>query len=166
MMERRVRKKYLAIAHGWPAWDACPAEGPILRKGEVAASPIWVKQIVHPGGAACHTEFRVVRRVLWKDQPFSLVEAVPRTGRMHQIRVHLAHLGHPVLGDKIYGADESCYLRFMETGWTSQLEQRLLLRRHALHSAFLAVDLPEFSREWHAPLADDMASIVATTGSA
>lgn len=164
MMERRVRKKYLAIAHGWPAWESQACDGPILRKGEVAQSPIWVKQIVHPDGTACLTEFRVARRVMWKDRPFSVIEATPRTGRMHQIRVHLSHLGHPILGDKIYGADESCYLRFMETGWTPELEQRLLLRRHALHSSFLAVDLPDFAREWHAPVAEDMARVIAAGG--
>lgn len=160
MMERRVGKKYVAIAHGWPEWESQACAGPILRKGEVTHSPIWVKQIVHPDGAACRTEFRVVRRVRWKGRPFSLIEATPHTGRMHQIRVHLSHLGHPILGDKIYGADESCYLRFMETGWTAELEGRLLFRRHALHSACLAVDLPDLAREWHAPLAEDMAAVL------
>ena len=71
---------------------------------------------------------------------FSLVRAVPRTGRTHQIRVHLASLGHPIVGDKIYGPDEQHYLRFIETGWTSELENALLLPRHALHSARLKVE--------------------------
>jgi len=53
---------------------------------------------------------------------------------MHQIRVHAAALGHPLVGDKIYGADEGCYLRFIETGWTPELAEVLHLPRHALHA--------------------------------
>jgi len=54
--------------------------------------------------------------------------------------VHLASIGHPIVGDKIYGPDEQLYLRFIETGWTGELERQLLLPRHALHSAKLAID--------------------------
>ena len=49
------------------------------------------------------------------------MRAIPQTGRMHQIRVHLAHIGHPVVGDKIYGPNEENYLTFIETGWTPAL---------------------------------------------
>jgi 23S rRNA pseudouridine1911/1915/1917 synthase len=84
---------------------------------------------------------------------FSLVRAFPRTGRTHQIRVHLRSLGHPIVGDKIYGPDERLYLRFIETGWTPELQQKLLLPRHALHSVKLAID----SRgEWTSKLAPDL----------
>jgi 23S rRNA pseudouridine1911/1915/1917 synthase len=68
--------------------------------------------------------------------------------------VHLASVGHPVVGDKIYGPDEQLYLRFIETGWTPELQQRLLLPRHALHSAKLAI---EGEREWMSPLPLDLA---------
>lgn len=86
-------------------------------------------------------------------QKFSLVRAVPLTGRTHQIRVHLASLGHPIVGDKIYGPDEQLYLRFIETGWTPELERQLLLPRHALHSANLAI---EGEHEWISPLPSDL----------
>ena len=56
-------------------------------------------------------------------------------------------MGHPIVGDKIYGPDEQLVLRFIETRWAHELEQRLLLPRHALHSAKLAI---EEKREWTA----------------
>jgi len=88
------------------------------------------------------------------EEKFSLVRAIPLTGRTHQIRVHLASVGHPVVGDKIYGPDEQLYLRFIETGWTPELQQRLLVPRHALHSAKLEI---EGEREWTSPLPLDLA---------
>jgi 23S rRNA pseudouridine1911/1915/1917 synthase len=75
---------------------------------------------------------------------------------MHQIRVHLAHLGLPMVGDKIYGGDESCYLDFIETGWTPSLEKRLLLSRQALHSQRLEIHDAHGTLAWEAPLPEDM----------
>jgi 23S rRNA pseudouridine1911/1915/1917 synthase len=88
------------------------------------------------------------------EEKFALIRAIPRTGRTHQIRVHLASIGHPIVGDKIYGPDEQLYLRFIETGWTHELEQKLVLPRHALHSAKLAV---EDERVWTSALPPDLA---------
>ena len=85
---------------------------------------------------------------------FALVRALPKTGRTHQIRVHLAAVDHPIVGDKIYGPDERLYLQFIETGWTPELEQQLLLPRHALHSDKLAVN---GEKEWTSPLYVDLA---------
>ena len=116
-------------------------DAPMLRHGEREPSRIHLKQMVHPDGAAARTRFRVERRfsgATTAGDRFALVRAFPETGRMHQIRVHLAHAGHPVVGDKIYGPDEGCYLEFIETGWTPALAARLLLPRHALHSASAA----------------------------
>jgi 23S rRNA pseudouridine1911/1915/1917 synthase len=67
--------------------------------------------------------------------------------------VHLASIGCPIVGDKIYGPDEQLYLRFIQTGWTAELERQLLLPRHALHATKLAI---EDDGEWTSQLPIDL----------
>lgn len=156
LMERgRIAKQYLALVRGWPAADRFAIDSPLLRQGLHRASRIYLKQCVHPAGAPARTSFQVVRRFTGASGgAFALVRAHPETGRMHQIRVHLAHAGHSVVGDKIYGPSEDHYLTFIQTGWTPALEQTLLLRRHALHSCVLEIE--DESLRWEASLPDDM----------
>jgi 23S rRNA pseudouridine1911/1915/1917 synthase len=156
LMERgRFSKQYLALVWGWPDADRFTVDAPLLRQGIHGISRIYLKQCVHPGGAAARTRFEVLRRFSrGAAGPFALVLAFPETGRMHQIRVHLAHAGHPVVGDKIYGPSEDHYLTFIRTGWTAELEEALLLRRHALHSAVL--EIPDEGLRWEAALPRDM----------
>lgn len=156
MQQRRIAKEYLTIVFGWPEWDEKVVDAPLVRQGTFSPSPIWLKQAIHASGAPATTVLRVEARFCrrnTKNEQFSLIRAIPLTGRTHQIRVHLAAVGHPIVGDKIYGPDESCYLRFIEEGWTLELERVLLLPRHALHSAMLAV---EGVGEWRSPLAIDL----------
>jgi 23S rRNA pseudouridine1911/1915/1917 synthase len=158
MQQRRLHKEYLAVVLGWPEWETRIVDAPLDRQGKHQRSAIWLKQAIHPAGAPARSEFRVERRFLKStscSDKFSLVRAIPRTGRTHQIRVHLASLGHPIVGDKIYGSNEQLYLEFIETGWTAELERQLLLRRHALHSTKLAMD---DQYEWSSPLPSDLAS--------
>ncbi len=159
MQRRRIEKEYLALVCGWPAQDVYEIDARIARQGAHGFSEIYLKQCVHPAGASARTTVRVERRISRETsngRPFSLVRAIPHTGRMHQIRLHLAHIGHAVVGDKIYGPDEKNYLTFIETGWTPALAESLLLPRHALHSAALRVDDDQL--EWRSPLPPDMAA--------
>ena len=175
MQQQRFRKEYVAIVWGWPDWETKIVDAPLDRQGKHRESAIWLKQAIHLDGAPAQTEFKVERRFTRSTSTarpggtgdkFGLIRAIPRTGRTHQIRVHLASIGHPIVGDKIYGPNEQLYLEFIETGWTSELERQLLLPRHALHASKLGIDgerarqAVAVSRrlEWTSPLPVDLAS--------
>ncbi len=162
MQNRQLQKEYLALVFGSPAWNSALCAEPLRRQEDVAPTRVHVRQCCHPGGKPCATEVRVLRRApACGERPaISLVECRPQTGRLHQIRVHLAHLGFPLVGDKIYGADERFYLDFMEKGWTPELERALLLPRQALHAHRLSFPWRGRVVEVEAPLPPDMAALL------
>ncbi len=101
---RGVSKEYLAVVRGRVAWERELVDAPLAYEG----GEIKVRQAVNAEiGANAVTEFRR----LACDGERTLVAAKPRTGRLHQIRAHLAHLGHPVLGDKLYQDDGAAYMK-------------------------------------------------------
>jgi 23S rRNA pseudouridine1911/1915/1917 synthase len=153
---REAVKEYVAIVIGWPEEEEWECGEAILRAGEIGPSAIWVRQIVHPDGRECVTRFRVERRFERAEGRFSLIRCFPETGRMHQIRVHLAHRGLPIVGDKLYAGDGSEYLEWMAAGWTPGLRERLLLPRQALHAARLGIPWNGRRIDWEVDLAPDL----------
>jgi 23S rRNA pseudouridine1911/1915/1917 synthase len=134
---RAVQKEYLAIVHGCVRAEQGLIDAPL---GKDEQSQVAIKECVRADGAPSQTEFRVERRFERAEGRFTLLRVTPRTGRKHQIRVHLAHSGHSIVGDKLYGGDERLYLDFVKCRLTDDQRRRLLLPFHALHAHSLHLE--------------------------
>jgi len=153
---REAKKEYLAIVVGWPTADEWECEESILRAGVTRESLIWVRQEVSASGRHCHTRFKVKARFERGGERYAMIRCFPETGRMHQIRVHLAHTGFPIVGDKLYLGEGAEYIQWMADGWSADLEKKLLLPRHALHAAVLEIPWKDSRVRWEAPLPQDL----------
>ena len=132
---RAVKKTYLALVHGIPAEPTGVIDAPM----RLIDTRTHIKMGVEPDGLPAVTRFRVQERFA----EHALVEASPETGRQHQIRVHLAHIGHPIVGDKLYGASEQAFMDYCDAGLTPELLALFDgLPRHALHAARLSFPHP------------------------
>ncbi len=139
-----ARKVYRAVVKG----ELPGGEGLIDQPlGSDEESPVVVKQKVRPDGKPSRTRWRR----LDSQGGLHLLEILPETGRTHQIRVHLSWLGCPLVGDKLYGPDETLYLEFTEQGWTERHQNSLGARRHLLSA--LELHLPGHS--WSIPPPSD-----------
>ena len=134
-MKGRVEKIYHALVFGAPS----EAEGSIdFPLGHDASSGFQtVRTLDIEKGEPALTFYRV----LWSSEGYSYLEIQPRTGRTHQIRAHLAFIGHPIVGDKIY-IDLNIFRRYVLEGLDEPMLERLKLPRLALHASRLAVTHP------------------------
>jgi 23S rRNA pseudouridine1911/1915/1917 synthase len=145
---RNVRKIYFAIVHGRVTEESGKIAEPLGRDLD---SHVAIKDCVRPEGLAAETSFRVVRRFERDGKPFSYLEVEPHSGRKHQIRIHLAHIGHPIVGDKIYGGDEMLYIDFIADRLTDAQREKLILPHHALHAQRLEFSLQNQPLAFEAP---------------
>lgn len=138
MRTNAVHKQYIAIVNGVIARDAFTIDKPIGRPNEESIQ----RTVLAEGGKNAITDVKVLERF----DNHTLVEVTLHTGRTHQIRVHLTHIGHPITGDHLYGGDAP-----------------ELMNRQALHAAKMELKHPMTSEtlEIEAPLPDDMKKCLA-----
>jgi|SRR5688572_18380140 len=155
----KTTKQYLAVVHGLPPWDTETTLDTSLRLS-TAADPTripTVRVLPDPRGLTAITRVRVEQR----SDRYALVRCTLVTGRQHQIRVHLAVAGYPIVGDKIYTHGDDAFVEYCDEGLTPELAELFVLPRHALHAARITVPHPEGGTVTaDAPLPADMAALL------
>ena len=114
--ERDMKKKYLAMVHGEFKDELC-VEAPLLRTQDQSAILRMIVK-VHETGKASRTDFKALK--YFPDLDMTLIECSPYTGRQHQIRVHLFHVKHPIVGDPVYGQSEEDMVKFLDKALTPE----------------------------------------------
>ncbi|WP_304222210.1 RluA family pseudouridine synthase [Gracilinema caldarium] len=151
---RSIEKTYLAVIHGRPGWTETVCDLPLRADGDREHRTVIDKA----KGKHALTHFKLLAEV----GAYSLIQAQIETGRTHQIRVHLASLGHPVVCDPLYGNTKPVYLSAFKRGWRGDsMEEKPLLARLGLHAYSLV--LPEGTsaiRSFTAPLPRDFRALV------
>jgi RluA family pseudouridine synthase len=148
--QRSVSKLYFAIVHGRPSWKETTCDLALVPNGNKKHMTIIDKF----RGKESVTHFVC----LFSASNFSVLEARPVTGRIHQIRVHAAALGHPVVCDELYGKQNPIKLSSFKRAWRGDPhEERPLLARLGLHAQELTLPC---GKTFTAPLPKDMSSLV------
>ena len=172
---RLVKKRYVALVHGWPAKD----KGTI--NAEISRDPVRRIRMTtrRSGGRAAVTHYEVRERIASPSGKFALMDVRIETGRTHQIRVHMASIGHPVVGDTLYGAPKELRAVAIRTAGAAKkvslarnLEKRtggarknsgvLSLNRNFLHAAAIEFAHPRTGEplSFTAPIAKELAQFL------
>ena len=156
---RAVHKTYIALVHGWPKKDRGTIQSPISRHSQKRTRMTTRGY----GGREAVTHYVVKQKIDSPYGKFALVEVKIETGRTHQIRVHMSSLGHPVVGDALYGAPGELRSQSNKRR-AAGMPAILTLNRNFLHSAELELEHPhskeklKFSR----PLPNDLQGLLAS----
>jgi len=130
-----VEKRYWAIVHRHVAETELTIDASL---GKDERSVVAIKDCVRSDGAVARTRVTTLRTFVRNGAPFTWLDIAPESGRKHQIRIHLSHIGHSIVGDKIYGSDDQIYLRFIAGTLTPQDEAALMVPNHLLHARAMA----------------------------
>ncbi|TKC90251.1 RluA family pseudouridine synthase [Trinickia terrae] len=153
LQARTVKRRYLALV-----WGNMPSEGTIDAPiGRDPRERTRMAVVTGAAGKPARTHFRTVDEALWERQPVSAIHCDLETGRTHQIRVHCAHIGHPLLGDPVYGRAR---------GKRSVTPLPGGFARQALHAWRLGLIHPRTGRamQWRADPPEDMAALAEALG--
>lgn len=175
--DRKPEKRYFAVAKGDVPEDEFVVDADI---GPASGSEIRLKMAAYPKGTGEQLNFeaqeededalpsKVVNactkfKVLARKNGNTLLDCHLLTGRQHQIRVHLAHKGYPVVGDELYGSRPDLFLQYIEdNGFTDEMMEAFGIKRHALHSRYLKFVHPVTGElmEIESPLPEDMGALL------
>jgi 23S rRNA pseudouridine1911/1915/1917 synthase len=157
--ERLTKKSYIAIVQGVVSEDNFTIDADIAQDPDTRLKGIRMKIVPKGQGMSSLTEVKVLAR----SDKYTLVHCFPRTGRQHQIRLHMFHAGYPLVGDRLYGQSDD-FFKAAAAGLISEedIVKEVFMRRQALHAYSLSFPRPNGTTATiYAPLPDDMSEFLA-----
>ena len=156
---REVHKTYIALVHGWPKQDRGTIQSAISRHSQ-RRTRMTTKGF---GGREAVTHYAVLRKIDGPYGKFALIEVKIETGRTHQIRVHMSSLGHPVVGDALYGAPGELRSQSNKRR-AAGMPATLTLDRNFLHSAALELTHPRTKQlfKFSRPLPEELENLLGS----
>jgi len=147
---RQVTKLYHALVCTVPEWEEKTVRLPLRPNGDRRHRTV----VSIKGGKTAVTKLHRLESL----GRYALIEALPHTGRTHQIRAHLAAIDLPILGDALYGGQPALYLSMLKMGFSSQEAETPLIQRCALHACSLDFMHPVLNESFHleAPYSQDI----------